>query len=164
MATGPRKSGSRVLPPTTVRRATRDDLPRLTPLLDRYFREWDIWERDSPADLATKLTAPTLGCFVAEQDGELLGCVFGHPCPSVAAAAECKRLYVQPEGRGHGLAIRLMEHLERQATDEGFVWMYLDTKEEFAAAIQLYVRLGYEPCARYNDNAQATMFFRKRLR
>ena len=42
-------------------------------------------------------------------------------------------------------------------------WVYLDTNDAFAASVALYRARGYEPCARYNDNPQATLFFRKRL-
>ena len=50
-----------------------------------------------------------------------------------------------------------------QSHEAGMRWMYLDTKPEFATAIALYRRRGYHECARYNDNAQATLFLRKDL-
>jgi GNAT superfamily N-acetyltransferase len=149
--------------PPILRRATAADLPAVTALLEVYFTEWDIWQRDTPESLLAQLSAPQLGLYLAEQDGQPLACVLGRPCPSVPNAAECKRLYVLPEARGLGLARLLMQHLEAEAHTAGFGWMYLDTKAEFTAAIELYRRLGYTPCPRYNDNPQATMFFRKQL-
>ena len=147
-----------------MRRAAPGDLPLVASLLATYFREWDIWERDSLQDLHAKLAAPSLGCYLAEQEGRPLGCGFGLPCPGVPSAAECKRLFVLPEARGRGAARLLMQALEEAARIAGFDWVYLDTKDEFAAAITLYRKIGYTPCGRYNDNRQATQFFRKRLR
>lgn len=147
----------------TVRRATPDDSAAVEGLLERYYAEWDIWERDAPEVVRSSLAAPQLGFYLACGQGTALGCVLGRPCPSVAGAAECKRLFVRPEARGFGIARLLMNYLEQEARAAGFRSMYLDTKDEFSAAIALYERLGYSACARYNDNPQATMFFRKQL-
>ena len=163
MGTGSASRGVPV-PPVPVRRATLDDVASVAALLDAYFRDFDIWERDSQENLTRNIGAPQLGCYLAEAHGRALGCVFGHPCPNLPGAAECKRLFVLPEARGRGLAIRLMQALEEEARTAGFGWLYLDSKDEFAAAIALYRKAGYTPCERYNDNRQATQFFRKALR
>jgi hypothetical protein len=55
-----------------------------------------------------------------------------------------------------------MDFIEGFAT-QTLDWIYLDTGADFAAAQSLYQARGYEPCERYNDNPQATCFFRKRL-
>jgi len=83
------------------------------------------------------------------------------PLLSVPDAAECKRLYVRPEFRGKGLAKSLMDILEAFAARLGLDWVYLDSKDDLEVAIELYRRRGYEPCERYNDNPQATIFLRK---
>jgi hypothetical protein len=56
-----------------------------------------------------------------------------------------------------------MDFIEHQSLAAGYDWMYLDSKDNFTDAIAMYRRLGYSPCERYNDNPQATVFFRKRL-
>jgi GNAT superfamily N-acetyltransferase len=78
-------------------------------------------------------------------------------------AGECKRLYVRPAFRRLGIAEALMTALEDFARRAGVQWVYLDTHDTFAASIRLYQARGYERCERYNDNPQATLFFRKRL-
>jgi ribosomal protein S18 acetylase RimI-like enzyme len=81
----------------------------------------------------------------------------------MASAFECKRLYVVSDYRGHGLASRLMDHVEDVASRVAD-WIYLDTGGEFTAAQSLYRARGYEVCERYNDNPQAIFFYRKRVR
>ena len=41
--------------------------------------------------------------------------------------------------------------------------MYLDSKDNFDKALAMYRRRGYVACERFNDNPQATFFFRKKL-
>lgn len=147
-----------------IRCATREDLPQLTDLVERYYDEWSVVQRDAPERIAEYIDQPNpFGFFVAEENGVLAGCVLLRALPSVASAVECKRLYVSPEYRGHGLASRLMDFVERLAASK-VGWIYLDTGANFTAAQSLYKARGYEACERYNDNPQATCFFRKRLR
>ena len=80
-----------------------------------------------------------------------------------SAAAEVKRLYVRPAFRGLGLAHALMQAAEEHARAGGLEWLYLDTKDDLHAAIHFYLGTGYQPCPRYNDNPQATLFLRKQL-
>ena len=91
------------------------------------------------------------------------GCVLLRPLPSIALATECKRLYVAPQFRGHGLAGRLMDAAEAHALQAGLDWIYLDSRAEMTTAIALYRRRGYEEIPRFNDNAEAAIFLRKRL-
>ena len=146
-----------------LRRGTRDDLPQLTTLLERYYAEWEVTQRDPQERIAKYLDQPApFGFVLAEERGNLIGCVLLRPLQSIASAGECKRLYVVPEHRGEGFASLLMDFVEGFAT-ERLDWIYLDTGPNFTAAQSLYSSRGYETCERYNDNPQATCFFRKRL-
>jgi len=147
----------------TIRRATETDLPAILHLLTSYYEEWDIWQRDPESKVLEDLRPPTQGFFLAEIDGTPAACVLLRNLPAIPNATECKRLYVAPEYRGHRLAGALMQHAEDHARGHGLHWIYLDTKDEFTAAIALYRRRGYEDTPRYNDNAQATIFLRKSL-
>lgn len=147
-----------------IRRATLDDLPQLSVLLERYYDEWHVLQRDPPESLPMYLaSAEPCGFLVAERDHELAACVLLRRLSGLGSALECKRLYVLPEYRGQGLASRLMDSIE-EITARCADWLYLDTGGEFAAAQALYRARGYETCERYNDNPQATFFYRKRLR
>lgn len=161
MATG---SNSTPTPDLTLRRATPADLPAVLALLDRYYTEWTVWEHDPPEGVLHYIVQPSpFGYIIAERAGSLIACVMLRPIPSVPSAAECKRLFVTPEARGHGLASQLMDHVESLAAAHHLAWIYLDSTEEFAVALTLYRNRGYESCERFNDNSQATLFFRKPL-
>ena len=56
-----------------------------------------------------------------------------------------------------------MQAAEQHARAAGLQWLYLDTKDDLHAAIHFYLSTGYQPCPRYNDNPQATLFLRKQL-
>jgi ribosomal protein S18 acetylase RimI-like enzyme len=146
-----------------VRRATRDDLRQLSALLERYYSEWDVVQRDAPERIVEYLDQPApFGFVVVEENSVLIGCVLLRALPSIPSATECKRLYVIPEHRGEGLASLLMDYVEGFAAGR-LEWIYLDTGANFTAAQSLYHARGYEACERYNDNPQASCFFRKRL-
>ncbi len=147
----------------TVRRAEKRDVPALRELLRLYFAEGDVRFKDTERTVLSQVQAPSLGFYVAEISEELAGCVLCRALVSDADAAECKRLYVRPEFRGHGVATGLMDVIEAEARAAGFAWMYLDSKDNFVDAMAMYRRHGYVECPRYNDNPQATFFFRKRL-
>ena len=61
-----------------VRRATRDDLSQLSALLERYYTEWDVVQRDAHEHTAEYLNQPApFGFVVVEEDGVLLLCYHG---------------------------------------------------------------------------------------
>ena len=57
--------------------------------------------------------------------------------------------------------VMLEEALEQLAIRADGI--YLDTTDEMIAAARLYEQNGYEPCDRYNENPQATIFKKKNL-
>jgi ribosomal protein S18 acetylase RimI-like enzyme len=146
-----------------IRRATDRDLPAILALLQRYYAEQDIWLRDPQEKTAADLAHPQLGFFLAKFDDTPAGCVLLRPLPAIPFATECKRLYIAQEFRGHGLAGQLMDAAEAHARRTGLHWIYLDSRAEMTTAIALYRRRGYEEIPRFNDNAEAAIFLRKRL-
>src|SRR5215475_6835006 len=96
-----------------VRPATREDIPQLSVLLEHYYDEWEVVQRDTPQQIADYMGQPApLGFVVVEEKAKLVGCVLLRALPTVASAVECKRLYVVPEQRGEGLASLLMDYVE----------------------------------------------------
>ena len=77
---------------------------------------------------------------------------------------EIKHLWLQPQVRGRGWGRALLRELERRARAYGAGEVVLDTNASLTAAGALYAQSGYEPCAPYNDNPNATNWYRKRLR
>jgi GNAT superfamily N-acetyltransferase len=80
-----------------------------------------------------------------------------------ATTAEVKRMFVAPEARGAGHARRILGALEEQALGLGCTRIVLDTAAPLEEAARLYVREGYRPIQRYNDNPHAAYWFEKAL-
>jgi len=144
-----------------IERASLKDLADVRLLLGEYYELVGVIQRDTPAGLRKLLGDEAGGFWIAYVGETPAACVMLRPLSAMPGAAECKRLYVRPEFRGKGLAKSLMDTLEAFAARLGLDWVYLDSKDDLEAAIELYRRRGYEPCERYNDNPQATIFLRK---
>ena len=100
--------------------------------------------------------------WLATIDGEAVGCSMFKQL--IEATAEMKRVYVRPSGRGHGFGRRLVETTIDAVREAGYQYMYLDSDPEFATAIAMYERMGFEYIKPYNDNpAQDAVFMRMKL-
>jgi ribosomal protein S18 acetylase RimI-like enzyme len=153
-----------------IRRATANDLPALHALLQLYYSEGDVRHTEDEQSLNAYLHQHPYGFFLAEfsptpetTPTQIAGCVLYRPLDTIPHAAECKRLFVLPQFRGHNIAARLMDTLEATARDSCLRWIYLDSKDNFQAAITMYRHRGYTDCPRYNQNLEATIFLRKDL-
>lgn len=101
-------------------------------------------------DLPGSYVAPSGCLLVAELDGRLVGCVALKPLE--AGAAEMKRLYVEPEHRGSGIARALVLELIRRARELGHQRLLLDTLPGMRAAQRLYGSLGFVDVEAYTCN------------
>jgi putative acetyltransferase len=112
----------------------------------------------SPEELA----GPEVAFLVAREGNGPLGCVAMVDCGDYA---EVKRLFVPPEGRGRGLARRLMADLEARARAAGKRWVRLETGDALVAAVALYQTLGYRVRGPFGDYAEhpASLFMEKAL-
>ncbi|MGA9585466.1 MAG: helix-turn-helix domain-containing GNAT family N-acetyltransferase [Terracidiphilus sp.] len=149
-------------PPVRIVRLTKvhDEALRI---LQEYYEAVHVVQRDKPARVQRILNAHGSGMWLAYLGDEAAGCVMLRRLESIPRAAECKRLYVRPAARGNRIADKLLDEQEAFARDEGIEWIYLDTYDDLRTAIALYERRGYERCARYNNNPQATLFMRKHI-
>lgn len=138
----------------------QDELPAL---LDEYYEAVHVVLRDQPSHIESLLNESSSGIWLAYLGEEAAGCVVLRRLHNIPHAAECKRLYVKPSARGHRIADKLLDALERFALSQGTEWIYLDTYDDLKTAIALYERRGYLRCDRYNNNPQATIFLRKKL-
>ena len=72
-------------------------------------------------------------------------------------------MWVDRPHRGLGIAGRLLDALERDASARGHATVRLYTNRSLAEAKALYRARGYREIARYNDDPYADHWFEKRL-
>jgi DNA-binding MarR family transcriptional regulator/GNAT superfamily N-acetyltransferase len=139
---------------------SNDDAIRL---LQEYYEAVSVVQRDTPEAIQNIIDDPGSGMWLAYLEEKAVGCVVLRKLGSVPSAGECKRLYVQPIARGHGIADKLLDAQEEFARSKGLRWIYLDSYDDLKVAIALYRKRGYVSCERFNDNPQATVFLRKNI-
>jgi N-acetylglutamate synthase and related acetyltransferases len=146
-----------------VQRASGSQLESAYGVAEEYFAQMSVLARDTRDQFEKEYFAEGVGFWLAKREEAVVGCI-GLRRMCIASSAEIKRMYVRQEYRGRGFAQKLLEAAEEFARKCGYQWIYLDTTDEMMAAVRLYERNGYKRCERYNQNPQATIFMRKRLR
>ncbi len=96
------------------------------------------------ADFETEHDAVRERCWIAERDGERMGCVFLLKHPEQADAAKLRLLWVEPSARGLGLGKALVQECTRFAKQAGYRKIVLWTNSELKAARGIYEREGYK--------------------
>jgi len=142
----------------------RPDQPEVEALLaslDAYLHSLYPPEANHILDLQA-LLAPEVRFFVARNDGRAVGT---GAVRLRAGYGEVKRMFVDPGERGQRIGERLLETLELQLRTEGLIAARLETGAEQVAAVRLYERYGYRPCAAFGDYPDngLSVFYEKRL-
>jgi GNAT superfamily N-acetyltransferase len=102
------------------------------------------------------------GVFLVVSRGDrVIGC--GAVRSMTRETGEVKRMWIHPDARGAGLGSRLLESLVAQSRALGHTTLLLDTSAVLTEARSLYAKHGFEAIEPYNDNPDATHFFRKTL-
>jgi GNAT superfamily N-acetyltransferase len=125
---------------------------------------------ETPLEVAT-FVPPAGAFFLGTVDQEPIAMGGWRFRPDVQAlgrarAAEIKRMYVTPAGRGRGLARAMLAHLERTAVAAGADVMVLETGLKQPEALALYRSSGYvevEGFGLYKDSP-ISRYLGKRLR
>ena len=80
--------------------------------------------------------------WVVEAEKEIIG-TFGIESRS-KDSTELRRMYLQKDHRGRGIAQRMLQYAEAEARELGFSKMILSTGEMQTAAISFYGKTGYQ--------------------
>lgn len=101
---------------------------------------------------------------IAYKDGRPVGC--GCFKPYNAQTVEIKRMYVQPEARGQGIAYGVLSELEQWASELDYRYAVLETAIRQPEAIGLYEKSGYVIIERYPPyvDMELSICYRKELR
>jgi carbonic anhydrase len=134
----------------------------------QYFRNYAAWLGvdlsyqnfdQEMAALPGAYSAPQGRLFFAEIDGRAAGCVGVRPLAGSDGVCEMKRLYVDPEQRGHGVGNALATAAIKAAKEIGYRKLMLDTLPNMRMAVKLYRELGFtEAPAYYETPVEGTMF------
>lgn len=112
---------------------------------------------DELKSLPGKYQAPDGRLFVAEVDGEIVGCVGLRRFDTTRG--ELKRLYVRPAYRHRGIAQVLTLRIIQEATTIGYEELVLDTLRSMATAIRFYSAMGFHEIEAYYPNPHDTAYF-----
>jgi GNAT superfamily N-acetyltransferase len=147
----------------SIRRVLSTDREAACKIIEEYYEAAAVVARDAKDDFTRIYFRDGAGVWLATVENYVVGCVALRPLSTMPHSGEVKRLYVQPQHRGSGIAATLYQALELYARQYGYKSLYLDTTDEMVAAQRFYSALGYKSAPRYNDNPQATIFMRKDL-
>jgi pimeloyl-ACP methyl ester carboxylesterase/GNAT superfamily N-acetyltransferase len=142
------------------------DTPESTALVSDYVAEikamYPEWTPDVPPRMdAGDVEPPDGRWLIAYRDGHAVGCAGLKRLDE--RTAEIKRIYVEPEARGAGVARALITGLEAAAREAGYDTIRLDTGAKQHASVALFRSAGYAPIADYNGNPVASHWFEKQI-
>ncbi len=148
------------------------DAPEVDALLDAYLDEREATFPSAQGTYSRKRTpaaefTPPDGVFVvAVWDGAAVGCGGLRRIADDGddVRFEVKHVYVSPAGRGQGIATAVMDALETAAVDFGATAVVLDTNDSLVAAGAMYRSRGYQRVRAFNENPNATAWYRKPVR
>lgn len=114
-----------------------------------YWEEYHYDERfealvaEIAAEFIQNLDPQRERCWIAEKDGENVGCIF--MVKKSAAVAKLRLLLVEPSARGLGIGRRLVEECVRFGKQAGYKKILLWTQSELVAARGIYKSAGFQP-------------------
>jgi len=129
-------------------REVSPEAPELQPILTGLFGEYaarygDFFTNQKEVEL-TEWYLPPRGLFIVlERDGEIIA--MGAYKPYDAITAEFKRIWTRGDLRRQGLALLILQELERRALRAGYQRVFLTTGFRQPEAVKLYIGHGYQP-------------------
>jgi DNA-binding MarR family transcriptional regulator/GNAT superfamily N-acetyltransferase len=106
-----------------------------------YNEEFEALTAEIVAAFVRHLRPAKERCWIAEEDGEIVGSVF--LVRKSHTVAQLRLLFVEPSARGHGIGSRLIDECVRFARQAGYQKIVLWTQSELQAARRLYKRAGF---------------------
>jgi N-acetylglutamate synthase-like GNAT family acetyltransferase len=107
----------------------------------RYDEQFEALVAEIAARFIQNFDAKRERCWIAEKDGERVGCVF--LVKKSQTVAKLRMLLVEPSARGLGLGKRLVEECVRFAKQAGYKKITLWTQSDLDAARGIYKKAGF---------------------
>ncbi len=148
----------------TIKRTTSDDadFQQLVAHLDTYL---SIIDGDEHAFYAQYNKIDTLrNAVVCYEEETAIGC--GAFKEFKYKTVEIKRMFVQPESRGKGIASLILKELENWAAELNYQEAVLETGKKQTDAIRLYQKSGYTMIPNYGqyENVENSVCMQKVLK
>ncbi|GAA4799624.1 GNAT family N-acetyltransferase [Olivibacter ginsenosidimutans] len=107
-------------------------------------KEGTVYTDPTTVQLYTLFQHPKSIYYVAVENGEVLGGCGIYPTANLPNGyAELVKLYLSGKSRGKGIGKALITQCFETAITFGYTHLYLESFPEFAAAINLYKKLGF---------------------
>ena len=113
----------------------------LSAFVDEVKKRYDSLPVDVGLFDPELVAVPRSVFLVARDDGNAVGC--GALVPMDETVVEVKRMFVAPQKRGHGIARRILDELERLAREFDYDAMRLETGVRQPESIALYGKAGF---------------------
>jgi putative acetyltransferase len=141
--------------------------PEAQELLSTFIEEVRKRYDEPPADVGyfdpELVSVPKSVFLIVRSEGKAIGC--GALVPMDEEVAEIKRMFVLPDERGHGLARRILEELERFAREFEYNAIRLETGVKQPESIALYGKSGFYRVPNFPpfENDATAVCFEKRV-
>jgi putative acetyltransferase len=131
----------------TKTNSSNPDYQALIKLLDAYLLEKDGDEHDFFAQFNQSDNIKNIIVVYENDIAVACGAIKEYSSDTM----EVKRMYVQPEVRGKGIASMILNELETWAKDLGYSETILETNRSMQNAIDLYLKNGYKIIENYGQ-------------
>lgn len=142
--------------------SAHNDFIELVKHLDADLAERDGTEHSFYAQFNTIATIKNV--VMAYENDLPIGC--GAIKEYNSDSMEIKRMYTAPDGRGKGVATKVLTELEKWATELGYEKCVLETGKRQPEAIALYQKNGYQVTPNYGQYAgmENSVCFEKKMK
>lgn len=134
-----------------IRKVKPSDNTALASMIRAVFTEFKaptcgtVYTDPTTDDLYTLFQAPRSVLWVAEVDGEALGCCGVYPTQGLdQSCAELAKFYLSDRIRGKGIGKQLMLQCFQSAKEMNYTKLYLESLPQFSKAVSIYEKYGFK--------------------
>lgn len=134
-----------------IRKVQPSDNKILAKIIRAVFIEHDapqqgtVYSDPTTDDLFDYFQTEKATLFVAELNDEIVGCCGIYPTDGLAeSCTELVKFYIHQSARGKGVGKALMERSVLEALNLGCTEMYIESLPDFAKAVRIYEKQGFQ--------------------
>lgn len=135
-----------------IRHIEQKDNVLLANIIRSCFHDYDVkctagtvYQDPTTDDLYSLFQTPKSLLWVAELEGELVGCCGIFPTENLPEnCTELVKFYISENGRGKGIGRLLLEKTINTAREFGYSQVYLESIPEFSTAVSIYEKQGFK--------------------